>query len=241
MKPIFKNFVKSFGLSSILLFFCLTHTNAQDCKNYYYMINNAEVQMTLYDNNGTTSGIQTWKISGVKKNGNGFQSSVVSTMTDAKGAEIAKGAGVYKCDGGRLMADMRMSLPQDGAKQIEAGDAKFEGSSLDYPVNISEGMSLPDALFTMNATTTGIPSTTQFEIKNRKVAGLEKITSAAGSWDAYKITYDAVMKIKMGGIGIPMNMKTTEWFVPNFGIVKTETFNKKGKLVGSSLLTKLKK
>jgi hypothetical protein len=49
------------------------------------------------------------------------------------------------------------------------------------------------------------------------------------------------MKIKMGGIGIPMNMKTTEWFVPNFGIVKTETFNKKGKLVGSSLLTKLKK
>jgi hypothetical protein len=48
------------------------------------------------------------------------------------------------------------------------------------------------------------------------------------------------MKVKMAGIGIPMNMKTTEWFVPAFGIVKTETF-KKGKLVGSSLLTKLKK
>lgn len=48
------------------------------------------------------------------------------------------------------------------------------------------------------------------------------------------------MKIKMAGIGIPMVMKTIEWFVPDFGIVKLETYNKKWKLKGSSLLTKFK-
>ncbi len=49
------------------------------------------------------------------------------------------------------------------------------------------------------------------------------------------------MKIKMIGIGIPMVMQTTEWFVPNFGVVKSETFSKKGNKMGSTLLTKLKK
>jgi hypothetical protein len=78
-------------------------------------------------------------------------------------------------------------------------------------------------------------------MKNRKVTGKEKITSDAGSWDAYKIAYDASIKIKMIGIGIPMVMQTTEWFVPNFGVVKSETFSKKGNKMGSSLLTKLKK
>ena len=71
--------------------------------------------------------------------------------------------------------------------------------------------------------------------------GKEKVSSDAGSWEAYMITYDAQMKIKMAGIGIPKVMKTTEWFVPDFGVVKTETFSKKGKKLGSSLLTKLKK
>jgi hypothetical protein len=197
--------------------------------------------MTLYDKSGAVSGKQIWKISGVKKEGTGFRSNVVSTMSDAKGAEIAKGTGVYKCDGGKLMADMRMSLPHEGAKDLKDTEAALEGSYVEYPVNITEGMQLPDATFTMEASTTGIPSTTQFDMKNRKVVGKEKITTEAGSWDAYKISYDAIMKIKMASIGIPMTMKTTEWFVPNFGIVKTETFNKKGKLIGSSLLTKLKK
>lgn len=164
------------GLGIALLFICADISLfAQDCKNYYYMTNNAEVQMTLYDKNGTTSGMQTWKVSIVKKNGNSFQSSIVSTMTDAKGAEIARGNGVYKCDGGRLMADMRMSMPQDGTKRVDVGDAELGGSFAEYPVNISEGMTLPDAYFTMEATTTGIPSTTQFEMKNRKVTGRKKL------------------------------------------------------------------
>jgi len=239
MKFNLKNLIKNFA------FFILLFTNnnalfAQDCKNYYYMINNAEVQMTMYDKNGVKSGTMTWKISGVKKDGTAFSSAVVSTLSDEKGAEIAKGNGLYKCDGGRLMADMRMSLPQDQAKQLKM-NASLNDSYIEYPVSMQEGMQLPDGLLSMDMNNNGMASNMNFEIRNRKVVGKEKITSEAGSWDAYKITYDAVMKIKMAGIGIPMNMKTTEWFVPNFGIVKTETFNKKGKKMGSSLLTKLKK
>ncbi len=238
MKKVIELLIK--GFSSLLLLTYGSKIIAQDCKNYYYMTNNAEVQMTLYDAKGAKSGQQTWKISNVSKDGNGFRSTINSSFVDGKGQEIAKATGVYKCNGGKLMADMRMSVPQDQAQQIKAGEAQLNESYLEYPSSLSEGMQLPDAFFDMEMNTSGLPSTARFEMKNRKVEGKEKISSDAGSWDAFKISYDAQMKIKMIGIGIPMVMKTTEWFVPNFGIVKSETYSKNGKLKGSSLLTRLK-
>ncbi len=111
--------VKGFAFSLMLLALD-SKLYAQDCKNYYYMTNNAEVQMTMYDANGSKNGLQTWKISNVSKDGNGFRSTINSTFVDAKGQEIAKGSGVYKCDGGKLMADIRMSIPQDKVKQSTA-------------------------------------------------------------------------------------------------------------------------
>ncbi len=236
-----KRWIQHLTIATTLLITCSEKTTAQDCKTYYYMTNNAEVQMTLYDAKGKINGVQTWKITNAKKATAGFESTVNANFTDGKGAAIATSTGTYKCSGGKLMADIRMSIPQDQAQKIDAGAAQVTDAFIEYPSRLSEGMSLPDASFSMEANTSGVPSATEFGIKNRKVAGKETITSEAGSWEAYKITYDAVIKIKMAGIGIPMNMKTTEWFVPDFGIVKTETFNKKGKLIGSSLLTKLKK
>ncbi len=224
----------------VSLFYC-DKLRSQDCKNYYYMTNNAEIQMTLYDGNGAKSGLQNWKISEVSKESSGFRSTINSVFTNAKGEEIAKGKGVYRCNGGKLMADMRMSVPQDQQKDVAAGSATVNDAFIEYPEVLSEGMSLPDAFIDMDVSTSGIPSTARFEMKNRKVVAKEKITSEAGAWEAYRITYDATIKIKMAGIGIPMVMRTTEWFVPFFGVVKTETFSRKGKKTGSSLLTAMKK
>ncbi|MDQ6755610.1 MAG: hypothetical protein M3004_01630 [Bacteroidota bacterium] len=58
---------------SIILLTSVSKIYAQDCKNYYYMLNNAEVQITLYDKNNKTSGVQNWKITNVKKNRNRFE------------------------------------------------------------------------------------------------------------------------------------------------------------------------
>jgi hypothetical protein len=239
--------MKSSSLTVICLFtfsLLLTASNAsfaQDCKSYYYMTNNADVQITIYDEKGTKVGTQNWKVTNVSKDGNGFRSAVNLNFVDGKGQGISKASGVYKCAAGKLMADIRMSLPQDQVQKTTTSEAQLKEAYIEYPSGLTDGMDLPDASFDMEMNTSGLPSTVNFQIKNRKVTGKEKVTSHAGSWDAYKITYDAAMKVKMAGIGIPMVMKTTEWFVPNFGVVKSETYNKKGKLKGSSLLTGFKK
>jgi len=243
MKQLIKGLRKCLPLGVVLA--CMSPTEAQDCKNYYFLHNNTEVQMTIYDGKGDKSAVQTWVVNDVNADGNGTRSTVTATMVNTKGQEIVKSTGTYRCSGGRLMADIRMVMPynqdQQGQQQSQpTATAKLDEAFVEYPAELTEGMPLPDAIFDMDVTTAGAPGVARIEMTNRKVVGKEKVTSDAGSWDAYKITYDVEMKMRIAGLNVPMTMKATEWFVPGFGVVKSESYNKKGKLRGSTLLTALK-
>ncbi|HYC30238.1 MAG TPA: hypothetical protein VEB42_15495 [Chitinophagaceae bacterium] len=217
-------------------------SNAQDCGNYLFMSNKSTVQMTIYDKKGKESGVQTWTISDVKKNGNGYQSTVNSVMKDEKGKEISKGQGVYICDNGTLKADVRMSLPQEQMQTYKDAEANFDAAYIEYPSKLNEGQALTDVDFKMEIKAqNGMPTTITFKETNRKVEKKENITTPAGTWDAYVISYDAQFKTQMGPIGIPVNMQAKEWFVPNVGVVKTETYSKGGKLIGSTQITAITK
>ena len=123
------------------------------------------------------------------------------------------------------------------------GEAKFEPVYLEYPAKLSVGDALKDAEFKMDISAKGgVSSNVVFKEENRKVAAKENVTSPAGTWEAYVISYDGSMKMKMAGIGLPAFTYTAkEWFVPGMDIVKSETYAKNGKLVGSTLLTSYSK
>jgi hypothetical protein len=75
------------------------------------------------------------------------------------------------------------------------------------------------------------------DIINRKVEAAEAVSTSAGSFDCLKITYDATIKVKTMGIGIPFHMKVIEWYAPKIGrFVKSETHNKSYKLMGTTTL-----
>jgi hypothetical protein len=212
---------------------------AQDCKSFLFMTSNAEIQMSIFDKKGNVNGIQTWKISDVKRDGAGYSSTINSRFTDEKGKEIAKGTGVYKCNGGMLQADMKMAMPQQS--QMQSSDVQLSDSYLEYPYNLSVGQGLKDAQMEMDVNmNTGIKANINFKEINRKVDSKESITTPAGTWEAYVISYEGNMRTKMGPIGIPFNFTAKEWFVPGIGIVKTETYSK-GKLAGSTMITSIKK
>lgn len=214
---------------------------AQNCNGLLYMTDNAQIQMTVYNAKGKESVVQNWTVSNVKKEGDNYSSTINNVMTDEKGKELGKSTGEYKCSGGVLKVDARMSLPAEQMASYKPSEAKVESGYLEYPYDMAVGQSLKDIDMTMDMTMMngGMTGSAQFRETNRKVAGKESLTTPAGSWDAYKITYDGFFKIKMV-IGIPMNMTVTEWFVPGIGIVKSESY-KKGKLIGSTVITSIKK
>ena len=73
-------------------------------------------------------------------------------------------------------------------------------------------------------------------IYNRKVEAEEEISTKAGTFKCFKISYDiltdAMIDIKGSAI---------EWIAKDVGAVRTESYNKKGKLTGYSELVKLEK
>jgi hypothetical protein len=234
-------------MKRILLFIGLTgvflRIHAQDCKGFYFM-KNGEVQMTLYDKKGEANGKLTYTISDVNTSGGATTASFKSEMVNDKGKVVNKGSGQYKCSAGVLFVDAKVALPQENMGAYKDAEVKAEQVFIEYPSSMSAGQELKDVKFKMEIYNKGsLSATINFDEVNRKVIAKESVVAAASTWDCWKITYDVKFKALAAplGIGIPVNMTVTEWFAPGFGIVRSETYNKGGKLIGSSVITSFTK
>ncbi|HLG40862.1 MAG TPA: hypothetical protein VI461_14380 [Chitinophagaceae bacterium] len=227
----------------ILFLLAFGQTNSQECKGFYYM-SNGEVQMTVYDKKGEENGKVTYHISDAAASGSAMTANFTSEMVNEKGKTLSKGSGKYKCTGGVFYADAKVAMPQENMAAYKDMDVKAEDVFIEYPSSMAAGQALKDVNFKMEVFNKGaLFATITFDELNRKVESKESITSPSGTWDCWKITYDVKFKASMAplNIGIPLNMQITEWFAPGFGVVKTETYNKNGKLMGSTLITSVKK
>jgi hypothetical protein len=72
-------------------------------------------------------------------------------------------------------------------------------------------------------------------VSNRKVEGMEKVTTAAGTFDCVKISEDVEFKTI-----IKFQVNTVSWYSKEVGLVKSESY-RKGKLMGSTELSSIKK
>ena len=230
-------------LSIFSFLFTISIGLGQDCSKFFYLTKDGKFEITMYDGKGTENGKQEWKIDDLKNDGGGWSADVKTKFTDRKGRDGGKAHGIYRCVSGTLNADIKMSLPQEQMQAFKNMDIKGKDAFLEYPVNLMSGQSLRDANYKMETWNNGsLVAIITFNVINRKVEGKESVTTPAGTWEAYKISYNSQFNVEVGstGRGIPMNFKITEWFVPGFGIVKSETYNNNGKLVGASKLTSIK-
>ncbi len=166
------------------------------------------------------SGKLIYRVSDVKKDAGSITSKVNSEIQDKNGKLIGSGASTMQCTNGALKMDMKMMIPVENQAMYSA-DAKGSSAYMEYPASMNVGDKLPNANFSMDMNmNTGIQGHVELDVTERMVAGKEKITTSAGTWDAYKITSKQKMLIRMG-IGIPRRDEVTEWYVPGFGVVKT--------------------
>jgi hypothetical protein len=210
----------------LLAAFCSFLTNfslGQDCSGYYFLQNNKTIEMTIYDKKGEVNGKQVYTVSNVNKSGSSTSATVHSEMFSRKGKSIAKGHSEIKCTGGVMMIDMTMQLPQQQQEQFAKADVKADKIYIEYPVNMKAGDKLKDATLDMTIDNSGMKQSVNMVTSDRTVIGKESVTTAAGTWDCFKITYKSKITIKTMGMGMPFNMEGTEWFAPGFGIVKTES------------------
>lgn len=115
-------------------------------------------------------------------------------------------------------------------------DVTIEADNLTYPSVLKVGEKLDDGQLVMKVKTDGMTiATITLTVHNRKVEAKESITTDAGTFSCYKISYDITNKVGF----ITTNLSVIEWMAHGVGLVKSETYNRRGRLTGYSKLTSL--
>jgi hypothetical protein len=180
--------------------------------------------MAILNKKGEQSAKQVYTVSNVSNSGSAATADLTSEMFNDKGKSMAKSKAKIKCDGGMMMVDMKMSMPQQpGMPNAGETDVKADDIYMEYPKDMNVGDNLKNASMHMDMDNNGMKQSVDMDVFDRKVEGKEKITTPAGSWDCYKISYKSKIRVKTMGIGMPMNIEGIEYFAPGFGVVKTQS------------------
>jgi hypothetical protein len=146
------------------------------------------------------------------------------------------------CRGDELIIDIQsfvdQSLMQQGVDGVEVSMTNIRNVSL--PSNLKAGDKLPDASMDFKVTMGAITMTDmKMLIQNRKVEARESITTPAGTFNCFKITYENVADTRIMGINRRIVSRTVEFFAPGVGNVRTEHYDDKGRLQSYMVLSKI--
>ena len=113
--------------------------------------------------------------------------------------------------------------------------ADVTGDELDLPSDLSVGQTLKDVTYNVKVSmgTLTLMNRT-YTVKDRKVESQESLTTPAGTFDCYKVTF--VTTGDKGGAS-----KSAIWYAKDAGMIKTENYKDDGKLLNRQVLVKLVK
>jgi hypothetical protein len=190
-----------------------------------------------YDKKGGLSGSSIQKITAIKKSASSTEVAVSSESFDAKGKSMGTANLKARCEGGIFYIDMTNYLNQQSTQDYKDMEMTVEGGNLEMPSGMKAGDVLKDGDMKMSFSSSGMTVMNMaVSITNRKVEAVENITTPAGTFECYKISYD--IATKMMGIGV--KMKGIEWYAKGVGMVKSESYSKDAKLQGSMILSSLR-
>lgn len=218
----------AFVLSGIVL--------AQDCS--YYSL--SEGMVTGYQNldaKGKVTGTTRSTCLEVNKVGAAIMYKMKSEYADAKNANPSSREYGMRCEDGKFYVDMQNLVDPKSMEAFKDMEISVDSKDLEYPNELMAGQTLPDANITISASSGGMNlMNLMIFITNRKVVGSESVTVPAGTFDCVKITYDVETKMMF-----KINATVAEYVSLGVGNIKTETFDKKGKLSGTTQLIELKR
>ncbi len=236
-----KNLFSILFLTTIITGFS-AYVRSQNCNMYYSLANGNEYEMTNYDLTNNVEGKTINKILNVVKTTEWTMATVKKTTKDTKDEVVTTTSSSVKCIGGKMYIEMKSFVPSKFMAQMNNMAIKTDATWLEFPQNLSVGITLNDAsgaISSYNGST--LVTTMKITITNRKVVSNENVTTTAGTFNCFKITQDINIETTSMGVSVPVSIKSTEYYAAGAGSVKTESYDKDGKLMGYSLLTKITK
>ena len=223
-----------------LLFSCLSTISclAQECLGMTFK-NGMNYELSMFNAKDKPTGKIVYQVKDVRREGSSTMMDITAQFQDEKGKQQNSYIIHYTCTGDELVADMS-SMMQSMQNGLRDAEMRLKSNKLVYPGKLSVGQKLPDGQMEAEMVSKGSTMMTMnMTMGNRQVEGKSPITTPAGTFDAYKVTSDMSFENRMMGIPIRGTMRTVSYRAANqLFDVKSETYNKNGKLMGYSLLSK---
>jgi hypothetical protein len=218
----------------LFLFFCFSTSIIvlSQCNPYYNFKEGTSWEITNYSPKDKATGRQVSSIKSIENISDGWNAIMNIQSYDKKDDLIIDKDIEVGCEDGVIKLDMNRFFPEETMQAFKDMNMVIETENLEIPPDLEVGRDLKNASLKISG---DIPFTMEIVISDRKVEKREKITTTAGTFDCFKITYVINSKTIM-------SMKTTgaDWLAEGVGMVKSENYNKNGKLQGYSLLTNFK-
>ncbi|MGJ8594197.1 MAG: TapB family protein [Aquaticitalea sp.] len=217
----------------ILIVLIAIPMNAQNnCSSYYPFTKGKTVTIHQLDRKDRLSTITTYKVADVKSSGSETTISIDMTVFDGESKdEIAKVQFDAICTNGTTRLDPESMVSPQLFEQYKDMTYTVEGTAFSFPNTLEVGQKLKDAEIKMNVDAGIMKMNMTVSMTDRMVTKQEKITTNAGTFDCYVITYKNQLEM-----GLKQTNYTTQWIAEGVGLVKEETLKSNGKPVSKSLL-----
>ena len=229
--------MKSLLYSMVILLYCVD-ANAQ-CNTFFPIKEKVKYHFDFFDKKDKLSLRTTQTLKNVTGGGNSMKATMVQEMIDVKKDKlIGTSESDWTCDNGTLHFSVN-NFAFGGDQQATMGEGMamdVTGDQMDIPSSFEVGQTLKDLTYQIKMSVSGMTMMNRsYNVKDRKVESMESITTPAGTFDCYKISFTTTSQ---GGMGSG-TMKSVVWYAKDVGMVKTENYNEKGNLIGRQVLSKI--
>ena len=222
--------------SFLLLFACLQMTAwcQTDCKPYIPVKEGSTWEISNFNAKGKLQGRIVYELEKKSVSGADIIFTVNTTTFDKKDEEIYSSSFDATCSNGQFDLGMEFKMDGNALQAYQNMEVEVDASSYEIPdLSQAVGTTLPDGSLTV-AVQGPIPINMKVNITDRIIEAKEQITTPAGSFDCIVLSQTVSTKTVLNVMAT-----SKEWYAENIGMVRSESYNKKGKLLGYSELTKM--
>lgn len=216
----------------IFMFAQIGMLNAQNCKLYYPAKAGAKLEYTTYNAKDKKTASSTQLVKEVYEN-EGITSILIETQSfDKKGKDLGTNQYNAICENGVFKVDMKSFMDAATMAAYEDNEVEVSSNNLEIPANLNVGDELPNGRLNISIYSSGTRIMgMSTALTDRKVEAKEQITTEAGTFDCYKISYTMTVSTMFS-----MRVEAIDWISEDVGTVKSETYSR-GKLMGYTVLT----
>jgi hypothetical protein len=229
-------------LLTTLFSLCLTITIYAQCNEFYPIKEGIKLEYDHFDKKEKLALRTTNMFKNVSGSGSSMKATMVQEIIDAKkDKSIGTSETEWICDGGTLHFTMNsMSMMMDNGQQAGSPGMTVDvtGDKMDIPSDLKVGQSLKDITYNIKMSMSGMNLMNRtFLVKDRKVESKESVTTPAGTFDCYKLTFTTTSEKGLGSGTI----KSAMWYAKDSGMIKSESYKEDGKMTSRQMLTKITK